>query len=226
MSSTINFRKCLLAGLPMILLSIILVFVNPSKNEHLPKGFSTPILAFEFIETPEEVNAFFDVEDVEAYKQKMLTGNKIDYFFMFTYTGFLIFLAFTLHKITLSNALLFSIILSFLALIFDALENTSIGNIINNFQEQPIDKFLYKLKLFTWLKWGSLVASLLMFSGYFINGRWFEKMIGVTCFLSFIFALPAVINRGVYNEIMAAFVALSFLLMVIYCFIGKKQVLN
>jgi hypothetical protein len=48
--------------------------VNPKPENNLPAGFITPIIALEFIQSPQEVARFFEVSDVAAYVQDLNLG--------------------------------------------------------------------------------------------------------------------------------------------------------
>ncbi len=87
-------------GILLIIVAATLMVINPKTENNLPAGFRTPIIAFEFFRTAEQINHFFDVEDISAYKQAMLTGNAIDYLFMFLYSGLVFCIALGIKKIT------------------------------------------------------------------------------------------------------------------------------
>jgi hypothetical protein len=50
-----------LLGILLIVFGLILPTFFPKEAPQMTKGFSTPIIFFEFIKTPVEVNNFFDV---------------------------------------------------------------------------------------------------------------------------------------------------------------------
>lgn len=53
------FLKTGYFGIVLILSSLALVAVNPSKGGKLPDGFFNPVVAFEFIRTEPEIYAIF-----------------------------------------------------------------------------------------------------------------------------------------------------------------------
>ena len=48
-------------GVCLAICAIVLMLINPQPENNLPEGFFTPIIAFEFIQTPAEVVQFFQV---------------------------------------------------------------------------------------------------------------------------------------------------------------------
>ena len=100
----------------------------------------------------------------------------------------------------------------------DLFENITMANIVTlHFQEASIGQSYFgNLSFFTWLKWGGIGAVLFMFSGYFLQKNALGKAIGVLAIINFGIAIAAFIHRSVLNEIMAALVALLFLLLFIH----------
>ena len=47
-------------GLAVLALSVMLQTTFPKEAAWMPEGFSSPVLAFEFLQTNEEVKQFFD----------------------------------------------------------------------------------------------------------------------------------------------------------------------
>ena len=53
------FKIASIISIALILLSVCLIFINPKKENNLTQGYSTPIIAFEFIDFPAAVQFFF-----------------------------------------------------------------------------------------------------------------------------------------------------------------------
>jgi hypothetical protein len=98
-------------GIGLLMMSIVLMFINPSPESNLAEGFYTPIIAFEFIQNTAQVKAFFEIEQQELYLQKMLLGNQLDYIFMFLYSIFLGLFSYYLYKKTKHKIFIIAIIL-------------------------------------------------------------------------------------------------------------------
>lgn len=218
----VSFKSCLIFGIPVALVSIVLMFTNPTAQNNLPSGFSTPIMALEFIQNRQEAIALFEVQNRNEYIEKFLLGNKIDYLFMILYGSFMMCVAYKIALITRNKSLYFAMFLAFVAIVTDFIENQFIHKIILNYNEEIADLYIGKLRLFTWVKWGSIAAFFLITAGYFFRGNLFSKVIGLNGLLIFLISIAAFIHRSVLNEIMGGLIALNFLLMIVYCLVQKK----
>jgi hypothetical protein len=58
------FVKTGYLGLAVIMMSVLLLFIFPSKAPSLPEGFFTPIIAFEFVQTSTEVIEMFGSDNI------------------------------------------------------------------------------------------------------------------------------------------------------------------
>ncbi|MFN8236900.1 MAG: hypothetical protein U0T77_01915 [Chitinophagales bacterium] len=217
------FRIARILGILLLIYSIILLFVNPQPADNLPEHFFTPIIAFEFIQSPQEVAAFFKVPDESAYIQAMLLGNWIDYVFMVLYSGLLFCIALGIKKITGAQTMLLAAVCCLIILVCDALENYQIYLIISRFKNQEIFENLALLNIFTWLKWSSIASVFLLFSPFFLKGKLFHKIIGCLCISSFGLCIAAFLHHGILNEIFANSIVMVFLLLVIFVFTFKEK---
>lgn len=218
----VSFKSCLIFGIPVALVSIVLMFTNPSAQNNLPPGFSTPIMALEFIQNRQEAIALFEVENRTEYIEKFLLGNKIDYLFMVLYGSFMMCIAYKIALITRNRTLYFAMLLGLLAIVTDFLENQTIHSIILNYNEESAGNFIGRLRLFTWAKWGSIAVFFFITAGYFWRGNLFSKLISVVGVTTFLVSIAAFIYRSILNEIMGLLVAVNFLLIIIFCFVQKK----
>lgn len=210
------FKFATFLGFLLLILSIVLLVVNPKAQGNLPKGFFTPVIAFEFIQTSGELTQFFKVSQVTQYETTMLTGNYIDYGFMVLYTLFLLAVAIGIQRISGVNAMWVAILLCFTALLGDAMENIQIHQLIKHHRSADLQHPLYLLNIFTWLKWGSIASVFLLFSPHFLKGTLFSKLTGLCCWICFGLCGAAFFQHGIINEIFTASVVLVFLLLVIY----------
>jgi hypothetical protein len=217
------FKIACVFGVLLLACAIALMLINPQPADNLPQGFFTPIIAFEFIQSPQEVQHFFEVKDPIAYGNSMLLGNWVDYGFMFLYSGLLFCIAIGIKKIEKANVLYLAMVLCFSMFVGDALENYQIFRIVTmyKYESAPLDAYLKDLNLYTWIKWGSIASVFLLFSPFFFSGNWFQKIIGFLSLTCFGWCIAAFLHHGILNEIFALNVVLVFTLLVIFVFTYK-----
>lgn len=221
---SIPFRTARILGVLLLICSLVLLLVNPKPANNLPKDFYTPIIAFEFIQTPQEVATFFDIPDVDSYIETMLLGNWIDYGFMALYSALLFCIALGIKKISGAQTMILAFACCATMLVCDALENYQIYLIITRYKNQAISENLALLNIFTWLKWSSIASAFLLFSPFFLKGKLFHKIIGCLCISCFGLGIAAFLHHGLINELFAGNVVLVFLLLVVFVFSFKDQI--
>lgn len=213
-------------GLAVILVSVISLFVFPQTSPGQIEGLRTPIIAFEFAETVEEINTLFgsngSIEQADMIR-KMDQGNTLDYLYMLLYSGFLFSFAVLAAKQSGQKWVYAGAVLAVLALVGDALENVQLLTITANLHSGDFVDALTRLHWLTWLKWGSLALYFLMMAGWFWGNGRFTKLISITGILTFLLGLASFIQRGSTTEPFTLSVALMFLLMIIFCFTTKKD---
>ncbi len=219
------FKVSLFFGVPMLLIGIVLMFINPSAEGNLVNGFFTPIYAFEFIQSPLEVSNYFKVGNPIQYRNDMMLGNNIDFLFMFFYSAFLGFTGLGMLKESKEKILWIPITLTIFMFFADLLENMTIASIISNhFSDLEItSSYFGNLKFFAWIKWGSIATVLLIYGGYFFQRNIFAKTIGAIALINFVVAAIAFFNRSIFNEIMGNLTVLLFLLVFIHNVSFKKN---
>ena len=220
------FMKIGFLGLLVIGMSIVLLIVFPSKAPWMMDGFSTPIIAFEFVQSQSEVYRLFgltDSPDQLSMIKAMDFGNRLDYIYMVLYTSFLFFFSFVCAKNTGQKCYYAGSMLSFVILVADALENIQLLRITAKFASQDFGKELSLLHCFTWIKWGGITVVFLILAPYFFKGRSYSKVIAAIGISSFILSILAYLNRSVLNELLGLSVALMFPMMIVYSFIYKTE---
>ncbi len=220
----IPFKIACFVGILLLIVALALMIINPQPENNLPAGFFTPVIAFEFIQTPTEVHHFFSMKDFHNYEQSMLLGNNIDYLFMCLYSSLIFCIAIGIQKISNAKTMYLAMLFSFSMLAFDALENYQIYQIIQHYILGNITNNLNLLNIFTWLKWSSIASSFLLFSPFFFKGKIFHKTIGALCISCFGLCIAAFLQHGVLNEIFAANVVLVFVLLVVFVFTCKEKI--
>ena len=220
------FIKVGFLGLLVLGMSIVLLMVFPSRAPWMMDGFSTPIIAFEFVQSQSEVYRLFGLTgspDQLSMTQSMIRamdfGNRLDYIYMVLYTSFLFFFSFVCAKNTGQKYYYAGSMLSFVILVADALENIQLLRITAKITSQDFAKELSFLHCFTWIKWGGITVVFLILAPYFFKGRTYSKVIAAIGISSFILSVPAYLNRSVLNELLGLSVALMFLMMIVYSFI-------
>jgi hypothetical protein len=220
------FIKSGTIGLLVFVMSIILMTVFPHKAPSMMEGFVTPIIAFEFVQTPQEVNQLFGPED-SAVRQDMIAamdlGNRLDYIYMCLYAAFLLLFSLGVVKVTGKKGYYLGAILALVVLAGDSLENVQLLRITSKLATQNFENELRWLHYFTWLKWGGIAVIFLVLLPYFIRGRAYSKVIALVGVVSFLLAILSFIHRSFLNEIFALSVAVMFILMIIYSFVYKEE---
>jgi hypothetical protein len=218
------FKIARIIGVLLAIVAIVLSIKSTKNENNLPQGFFTPIVALEFIQTPQEVKHFFEVKDVQQYESNLLFGNNVDYIFMTVYSCLLFVIALGIYKITSSKLMYVVMFLCVVMLLCDALENHQIAQIIFYYKTNAsIEIFMSKLKVFTWLKWSAIATSFLLFTPFFLKGNWYQKAIGILGISSFLLCIAAFLKHGILNEIFALNIILVFLLLVIFVFTYKPK---
>ncbi len=220
------FLKSGIIGLLVICMSIVLLMVFPDKAPSMMVGFFTPIIAFEFVQTPQEALHLFGSSDSVA-RQEMIAamdlGNRLDYIYMCLYSMFLLLFSLGVVKVTGKKGYFAGAVLAVMVLAGDALENVQLLGITSKIVTQDFGNELCWLHYFTWLKWGGIAVIFLALTPYFMRGRAYSKIIAIMGVVSFALAVLSFINRSVLNEIFALSVAIMFILMIIYCFTHKEE---
>jgi hypothetical protein len=207
-------------------MSIVLLCVFPSRLPSLPRGFFTPIIAFEFVRTADDVETIFGPADSPQRPEivrAMDLGNRLDYIYMVLYAAFLAVFSRTCARITGRKLFYIPMGLAGVALAADALENIQLLGITANLASMDIGRYLARLHLMTWAKWGSLALVFLFLVPYFSKGGRYARVIAGVAIVCAVLAAAAFLHRSVTNEIFSALVALLFLLTIVYCFIYRES---
>jgi hypothetical protein len=212
------FKISLLFGIPMMATAIVLQVLNPSHAGQMIEGFRTPVLAFEFMQNAAETAGLFDVENPGMYRNDFMWGNSVDYLFMFFYSVFLGFTALGIIRETGLRILWLAVALCAIVFFADLLENITLASIVDAFfnQEELVASYYGNLHLFTWLKWGGLSVTFLLFTGYFLQRKIFGKAISLLILVNFGLSVAAFFHRSALNEFMALSVVLLFLALFVH----------
>lgn len=216
-----------LVGLLVFAGAYTLKNVFPSEAPYLAPRFSTPIVFFEFIQSPVEVFDFFGITDYDFDSQKFIkkmdNGNKLDFGFALIYSTFLFLFFRKLAEESEQKWYRAGMVLAILAFIGDVLENIQLLSITANLQSGDFEQYIKLLFVFTWIKWGSLAI------GFAIYALWLLKLDGVLKFMGYvgwvplIFGAMALMRRGVMTELFTKSVNIMFFVAISYCFLYKSD---
>jgi hypothetical protein len=207
-------------GLGVVMMTLLLSAVGPRPAAPLPAGFITPVLAFEFAQSPDEVSELFDLEGSLAAMDRV---NRWDFLYMALYSGCLFTFALTCARLTGRRFFYLPAALALLLLFADAMENVQLLAITRLLAERDVVRILEqltpslnRLRLFTWLKWGGLCVYFLLLIPYFrgLHSRW--RWVWLVGALPALLAIVALFARGLPNELMALAIGLLFVLLTIY----------
>ena len=207
-------------GLGTIAMTLVLALIGPRQIGPLPPGFITPVMAFEFAETPAEVQTLFRPEGSAAAMDRV---NRWDFLYMALYNAFLGVFALAAARHSGRRFFYIPAALALVILAADALENVQllgITRLLGDGEIAPIlgqlSPLLGRLRFYTWLKWGGLALYGLLIAVYFrgLPGRW--RWVAPVVVLPAVLAVLALVARGLPHELMALGVGVMFVLLTVF----------
>ncbi len=223
------FIRIGLVGLLVIATSLVLLVILPSKGPSMAQGFVTPVIAFEFAQSTQDILGIFgetDSPERQARVRAMDLGNQLDYLYMVLYAGFLAL--FSLKCTSLTGKRIFQIPagLAMVALVADALENIQLFGITARLETLDFAPQLLALHWMTWAKWGSLALAFALLAPYFFKGEKYALTIGACGLVCLGLAILAFFAGAPFYEMLGAGTGVMFLLTIIYCFVHKESPLE
>lgn len=222
-------------AIPLIICIVLMDMFFPKPEASEMNGYSNFILAFEFAETPSDLDAILKpLRESENGTEKLKgtnTGNYADFAFMLIYSTFLFLFAGRVRRFFHAKWLLVAQALAVLILFGDIFENIQLIGIANHYiagteSADVLLPLLAKLKLFTWLKWLSLAALLFIIGAGLLRGAWLPKVIAAICCLPILFYVFARLSPSPTSvEIFALSNSLAILGLVLSCFFIKNEML-
>jgi hypothetical protein len=189
-------------GLLVIAVSIFLLRVFPSRMPELPGGMVTPVLAFELVRTPDEVERMFGTDPGERarFALRMKRGTLGDFALLTAYGAFLAGIAYELSRDG-SRAAKAGVVLALAAATFDVAENLQLLDIVANLGGH-YERALTILSYATWGKWWCLAAYFVAIArpAWALGG--FPRAAAVCGVAGSVAAIAAFPLRGVPAEIM------------------------
>ncbi len=212
-----------LMAIPMLIFTVIMEMFFPKMNNNEYQSF---IIAFEFASTPEQIHQLFEGFSTDTFRN-IDTGNYIDFGFMLTYTLFLVLFfhkaAKTFNKMWLLTGIPFSLIV----LLADVAENIFLLKITGIYTPEIADSelipLLSKLHFFTWIKWGGLALIFAIFSFRSMGKKILKHIEGVVFIIPLLFSFWAMSNDPMGVSRFTLSIALSFFLLLFYCFWHKAK---
>lgn len=211
MSSVRLFRACARVSLVLVVASLAILAVFPASMGELPEGFKTPIIAFELARSPAEIEAMFGLPgsaERAEWVRAMDLGNSVDFGFLLIY-GSLLALAGRAFRLTGARSAVIAEVGGVVAALADALENVHLLRITGSLGQVDAAT-VSALAVFTWLKWGSIAASLAALAPACLRGSRLERVVGGLFVATAITTAVAAVIRGAAAELMALGVVLSF----------------
>jgi len=216
------FLKAGYVGIILIIISMALIAVNPTKADKLPEGFFNPVVAFEFIRTEKEVYEMFGTgtpEIRDSLMNGLKNGTYIDFLYMAVYSVFLLIITLVCRRITGDRWFIFSSFIVFFIFISDLGENMQLLAIMSKLSTGNFETELNLLNYLTWAKWGGITCLFLSLIPFFRTSEGLGRIISVTAFLSAITGSAAYLYRSVLNEIYVLSIAVIFIMLIIFSFI-------
>ena len=210
-------KKLLAAlGLAVFIVSIVLQFLFPTEAAWMPDGISSPIVAFEFLQTSEEVKAFFGPSSSERTKwlNEMIIGHQVDYLYLVLYGLFLAAWGRLAVEETAKKGFYLIVVLAVVASFSDMIENWQLVTIVEQIEQSDFSKELRLLYIFTWLKWGSLALALAGVAVYLFPKEWLGKIFSLVSALTLIWGVFAFIDRTAVM-VFSLGIVLQFVLLIV-----------
>ncbi len=223
------FIKIGFLGIVVLIIGITLNFIFPDKLSKSVSKFKTPIIAFEFAETPEDIYDIFQVVESKItekqYVKSMNTGNYIDFVYLLVYSVFLFLFSLKIAKITKSKYYYIVAIFAVLAFIGDIFENLQLLSITSKLESGNFIENLQYLKIFTWLKWTSLALVFWLLFVYFIDSKSFFKYASFLSLIPFILCVISYFKHSII-EFFVLSIAVMFIFLIIFSFAYKIKLAN
>ncbi len=222
MGKVIKFAA-VFTGIILIGIGIALFFINPMVVGPLPEGFMSPIVALEFMSDTQGLENFFQIATADSVKQSLSLGNQIDYIYMGVYGLFATLCCILMYLDSRVKALWLGIPLILLIVASDVYENLHIAEILTLDTYHNAGLLLKQLHFYTWVKWGGLSALMLVFSMYFLQGSLLKILLGLIMLSTFVLGGIAFYLGGIWCEILALLILLSFAGLFVYAIFWKSS---
>lgn len=121
------WRRCFWSGVVTLILGALVLSVFPSEGGNYPSGYGDPVIAFEFAQTPAQIQ-----EAVGGNAAAMQRGTYADFFFIFAFGIFLVSFFHGAYKQTTLHFYKFLAAIAFIAAGADVIEDLLALRILSN----------------------------------------------------------------------------------------------
>ncbi|WP_163832424.1 hypothetical protein [Spartinivicinus ruber] len=219
----LSIARCL--GAMTLFMGLLLRLIFPAELPWTYPGVKTPVIAFEFAQTPTELFHMFgnDVEQRDEIVRAMDWGNYIDFIFMVVYTGLLAAVLW-LHKPLLASLTYWCIGLTFIILATDFIENIALLKLshlvaVGYTGASKLQGWLQVLIISTWFKWMSIVVVLAVLGLACRFIHWSGWLIVCFGWAGLLVGGWNILYRDSL-ELFASLVLLGFIVLVVYIFMA------
>jgi hypothetical protein len=213
MTSKNVFFKASITGVVVIVISVWMMIAGKvdSQGIWMPDGFKVPILALEFAANEAEMSKIV-VSIPQEMNDRIVSGTQVDMLFLIAYNLFLFFVFRSIYKITKLPQYKWLALLPFVIMLADAAENYQLFMALANFKYSIVI-----LQISTWIKWFGLSIAFVAIGRFLITtGRYFDKVLALSSFITIPLGLWALFSYGGINEVFAMLFYLLYPLTIIY----------
>ncbi len=211
------FGKAAITGVVVILISSWMMMVGKVETEGIwmPEGFKIPILALEFAANEQEMSKI-SASLSEEMKERIVAATQIDMLFLVAYNLFLFFTLKGIYKITNLPQYKWLALLPFVVMVADAVENYQLFMALAN-----LNYSILVLQFATWVKWLGLAVTFTAIGRFLVTtGRYFDKVLALSTYVTIPLGLWALFAHNEINEIFAMLFYLLFPMLVIYTWVS------
>lgn len=216
------FSKAAITGIAVIAISLWMMIAGKVDTIEIwmPYGFKVPILALEFGSSIDELQKI--VASIPGIaNERIFYATQIDMLFLVVYSLFLFFMLRAIFEITKLNQYKLLAFLPIVIMLADITENFQVFNALGNFEIN-----LWVLKISTWAKWLGLAVAFTAIGRFLITtGRYYDKVLAMSSFVTIPLAFWAMFAHNAINEVFAMLFYLLFPLTIIYAWfpgVSKK----
>ena len=217
------FSKTGMLAIPLLLFTLLMGQFFPKEA---PEGFSSFIIAFEFAQTPADLEQLLGNLSAKAI-HKIDVGNYLDFGFMLTYTTLLILSFLNFSKERNKKWLKLGVIPAIIVLLGDFTENIFLLRLTDNYLSAAPDEIvllnLTRLHISTWIKWGSLSVCFALIASLFFNMKWYNKVTGIVFLLPLLLLMTMMDHRPYMLSFYTNSIFLCFILLTVYLFVFRKE---
>jgi hypothetical protein len=209
------------------LIVIFFMFVLQLTFYLIAGEINSAILLFEFAKTPADVlNIFYEGGFDHQLVKAVGAANAVDFLFFTAYTLFLLSFLYKLYRLSGQSIFYYALLLPVVIFITDFLENIQMYIISDRMVDGGFENNLIFLQIFTYIKWLSLAAVILVIAWFIFQT---EKLSGyilsALLVLPFVFGLMALVSANINLEMLFAnSIILSFGILIAYCFLYEETV--